>query len=75
VRLAREKKLPSSRKTIVSSDMRALSDTAIFANSRTVKRVGKKTSTDVNSNEPKVSHNERVARRMRERCNLDWRFG
>jgi len=55
--------------------MRALLDTAIFANSRTVKGVGKKTSTDVNSNEPKVSHNERVARRMRERCNLDWRFG
>jgi len=38
-----------------------------------MKRVGKKT--NVNSNESKVSHNERVARRMRERRNLDWRFG
>lgn len=47
-----------------------LSDIIIFINNRAVKRVEKKR----HSNELKVSHNERIARRMRERFNLDWRF-
>lgn len=49
----------------------SLPDIIIFINRRTVKPVEK----ERHSNELKGSHNDRVARRMRERLNLDWRFG